>query len=130
MKVVFYVIGLIVLLIAGYIAYLAATYIDESVTVGSAYGFEIGSAKKQSFDDIKKLLTLYPHLVIYYSYGSKAGDYELVLPTDNEYSKIEQQDRWTLLLDGDNEFFNVIKLSFRENKLIEIYRHRKYFELP
>ena len=130
MKVVFYIIGLVVLLIAGYIAYLAATYIDESVAVGSAYEFEIGSPKKQSFDDIKKLLNQYPHLVIYYSFGSKAGDYEIVLPIENEYSKIDPQDRWTLLLDGDGEFFNVIVLSFEENKLIKIYRHRKYFELP
>jgi len=130
MKAIIYIVGFVVLLIAGYIAYLAVTYIDESVAVGSAYGFEIGSPKKQSFDDIKKLLNQYPHLVIYYSYGSKAGDSEIVLPSDNEYSKIEQQDRWTLLLDGDGEYFNVIKLSFSEHKLIEIYRHRKYFELP
>lgn len=130
MKVVLYAIGSIVLLIAGYIGYLAATYIDESIKIGTAYGFEIGSSKKQSFDDIKDSLNQFPQLVIYYSYGRKAGDYEIVLPTDNDYSKIEQQDRWILLLDGDGEFFNVIKLTFRENKLIEINRHRKYFEMP
>ena len=130
MKAVLYIISFLVLLIAGYIVYLAATYIDESVTVGSAYGFEIGSPKGQSFNDIRKLLNQYPNLVIYYTYGNKAGDNEIVLPIDNEYSKIEQQDRWALLLDGDGEFFNVIKLSFNENKLVNIYRHRKYFELP
>ena len=118
------------MLIAGYIAYLAATYIDESVTAGSAYGFEIGSSKKQSVQNVKNLLDKYPNLVIYYSYGEKAGDNETVYPIDNVYSKIEAQNHWTLLLDGEGEFFNVIKLDFNDKKLIRIYRHRKYFELP
>ncbi|MGI9227243.1 MAG: hypothetical protein ACR2PU_00475 [Gammaproteobacteria bacterium] len=130
MKAILYVVGFVVLLFAGYIAYLAATYIDESVSAGSAYGFEIGLSKKQSFQSIRKQVEKYPNLVIYYSYGNKAGDNETVRPVDNEYSKVEVQDRWTLLLDGEGEFFNVIKLSFDEDKLIRIYRHRKYFELP
>lgn len=130
MKATIYVVGIVVLLIVGYIAYLAATYIDESVTDGSAYGFEIGISKKQSFQNVRKLLDKYPNLVIYYSYGNKAGDNETVQPIETEYTKIEVQDRWTLLLDGEDEFFNVIVLSFEENKLIKIYRHRKYFELP
>jgi hypothetical protein len=130
MRTILFVVGFLVLLFAGYIAYLAATYIDESVSAGTAYGFEIGLSNKQSFQSVRKLLDKYPNLVIYYSYGNKAGDNETVHPVDNEYPKVEAQDRWTLLLDGDGKYHNVIKLSFEENKLIRIYRHRKYFELP
>jgi len=34
------------------------------------------------------------------------------------------------LLDGDGEFFNVIRLKLEDKTLTQIYRHRKYFELP
>ena len=46
------------------------------------------------------------------------------------YEKALGSDHWELLIDGEGQFFHVIRLKFEDKTLTEIYRHRKYFELP
>ena len=113
-----------------YIGFLFVTYIDQSITTGQKYGFTIGANKNQTYKDVIQLLEDYPNLVIYISYGQRAGDKMTFAPSRDNYEKAQSYNHWTLLLDGKGEFFNVIKLIFVDDNLYEIYRHRKYFEAP
>ena len=129
-KAILYFFGIVALFIAGYIGYQALTYIDETVVEGEAHGFDIGEPKHQTFNDVKARLNEHPNLVIYISYGPRAGDHMTLEPVDRSYSKASQYDSWWLLLDGEGKFFNVIRLRFDNNLLVEIHRHRQAFELP
>jgi hypothetical protein len=124
------IIGICILMIGGYIGFLWISYIDKTIYEGEAYGYKIGSSKEQTFSQIKTETTRYPELAIYINYGAKAGDYKTLDPLAGGYSEIEPYDSWDMLLDGEGEFFNSVRLSFIDGHLISIYRHRKYFELP
>lgn len=116
--------------IGGYIAYLVATYIDKTVTSGSAYGFNIGSSKIQAIESIQRQRASDPGIALYVDYGPRAGDTFTLSASDVEPEKLDSHDQWTVLPDGPGKFFNTIRLTFREGHLVEIHRHRQYFELP
>lgn len=119
-----------VLVVGGYIAYLAATYIDETVVSGSADGFTVGSSKKLALEQASAHREIHPNAVIYIGFGPRAGDRFTVAPTTDAIDRLASHDQWSLQLDGPTEFFNTIRLTFHDGRLIEIHRHRKYFELP
>ena len=119
-----------VLIVLTYFGFLWITYIDDTVVSGSKYGLSIGATKLQTYKDISTIQKSYPKLKIYISYGERAGDNMTLSPTMDSFKKIEKYDRWDLLLDGEGEFFNVIKLDYTNGALVGIYRHRKYFEAP
>jgi len=118
------------LVFAFYIGFLWATYIDQTITEGQQYGFTIGTTKYETYTNVAQLLEEHPNLVVYISYGPRAGDNITFPPTPGNYEQAQKHNNWSLLLDGDGEFFNVIKLKHENNTLQEIYRHRKYFEAP
>jgi hypothetical protein len=118
-----------VLVVAGYIVYLWATYLDKTITSGSAYGFEIGASKQQTLTSSGRLPN-YPGAVLYVSYGPRAGDNFSIPPLPSNLPQLQLHDNWEVLLDGKGEFSNIIRLKFRDDRLIEIYRHRQNFELP
>lgn len=129
-KAIGYAIGMIVLVTSVYIGYLWATYIDDSITSGSKYGFNIGASKLETFTGFSQLATEHPKLQIYISYGDRAGDF-ISLPAETTvFEQVSSYDNWDLQLDGQYEFHNIIRLRFESDSLYEIYRHRKYFELP
>ena len=115
------------LIVGTYIGYLAATYIDETVTSGSAYGFDIGASRREA---VHSAAALSPNAVIYVNHGPRAGDNFSVQPALSQLSQLEDHNQWKVLVDGDGEFFNIVRLTFREDRLVEIHRHRQYFELP
>ena len=119
-----------ILAIAMYILFLWATYIDDTVVEGTKYGFTVGASIEQTYEDILSVKKKYPELMIYISYGNRAGDNMTVTPTMENFDTALKSSHWELLLDGEGEFFNVIRLNSEGNTLTEIYRHRKYFELP
>lgn len=122
-------VALPLLAVASYVAYLAATYIDETVTSGSAYGFEIGTTKQDALSSSVRL-SGYPNAVIYVSYGPRAGDNFSIAPSAAQLDELESHHEWEVLLDDDGNFFNTIRLTFGDGRLVEIHRHRKHFELP
>jgi len=130
LKVIAAIVLLPILAVAGYILFLWATYIDDTIISGSKYGFTIGSSRQQIYADISAVKEDYPDLKIYISYGPRAGDNATLQPTKDNYERALISDYWELLLDGDGEFFNVIKLKVDGDTLTQIYRHRKHFELP
>lgn len=113
-----------------YLLFLWGTYIDNTVESGTNYGFTIGTTKDRVYKDILIVNKQYPKLKIYINYGDRAGDNITLSPTKNNFDKIKKYNRWEILLDGDGEYHNVIRLYYAKNNLNQIYRHRKYFELP
>ena len=119
-----------VLLISGLATYYWLTYIDEDITSGSAYGFTIGASKLEAANEFMELLQEYPNLHVYVSHGQRAGDNFSIPALPDAITKLNDHDRWDLLLDGQSEFFNSIDLYFVANKVVKIHRHRQHFELP
>lgn len=117
------------LAIAGYAAFLWGTYLDETVVSGTAHGFAIGATKQEAFEAAGNLGG-HPRAVIYVSYGKRAGDHFTIAPAQAKTDQLQAHDQWDVLLDGPDSYFNSVRLTFRDGKLVEIHRHRKYLELP
>lgn len=126
----FCVLAAITAIILGYIGYYWVTYIDDTVYSGSAYGFEIGSSKKQVVRDFALVSTEYPNTHVSVTYGERTGDSFSIPANDRVLGMLETHDHWELLLDGEWEFWNSIDLYFQDGTLIKIHRHRQYFEIP
>ena len=113
-----------------YIAFLWITFIDETIVSGERYGFRVGASKEDVFQNILLQQKNYPNLFLYINYGGRAGDYIEVPPSSISFREVKDYKVWTLLYDGEGEYFNVLRLKFDDVRLASIYRHRKYFELP
>lgn len=132
-----------ILVLAIYILYLWVTYIDETVVQGAAYGFEIGDTKSETYKKaIGALVGLsrsghtLPFIEVKVNkkneeFLATKSDYTLLVQTllhDVGYDIFYEKDIWKFYIDGS--YFNSIRLKFCGNKLCEIHRHRKYFEMP
>ena len=129
-KVTTTIIAVPILVISVYIFYLWATYISDVVISGEKYDFVIGQTKQQSYKNIATTIQKHPNLKIYIPYGPRVGDRMTIPYTEQNYDQAIKHNHWELLLEGDGKFFNIIRLSFESNALVQIYRHRQYFELP
>ena len=119
-----------VLLVAGYIAFLWVSYISETTSSGSAYGFSVGSTKAESAAAFTRFRQQHPEAVVYVSYGHRAGDHFTVPASVTQRDLLVPHDQWNILIDGHKQFWNVVRLNFEGDTLVSIYRHRQYFELP
>lgn len=118
-----------ILAFAGYVGYLWATYLDETVVSGTAYGFTIGASKQEALAAARSFND-HPHAVVYVSYGARAGDHFSIAPSQARIEQLQAHDQWDVLLDGADSFFNSVRLTFHDGRVVEIHRHRQYFELP
>lgn len=89
-----------------------------------------GRFQGQALDAISRQQDEHPKAAIYVPYGSRPGDHFTLGPSDMKVSKLESHDRWDVLLDGPGKFFNSVTLTFDEERLVKIHRHRSLFELP
>ena len=119
-----------VLLLGGLATYYWATYIDENISSGSAYGFIIGSSKEDAVMGFEKLRSEYPDMHVYVSYGERAGDNFSIPAIPVSIGNLKTHNKWDILLNGRYEFSNSTDLYFEDGNLVKIYRHRQYFELP
>ena len=119
-----------IIALAFYIVFLWVTYIDETIVSGEKYGFRVGASKEDVFENVLLQRKNFPNLFLYIAYGERAGDYIEVPPGSVSFQDIKDFKAWTLLYDGEGEYFNVLRLKFDDVRLASIYRHRKYFELP
>lgn len=136
-----YVAIVILLMIASYIGYLWCTYIDETITSGQAYGFVIGDDKLATYKKAPGALAkLKNHTsTVYMEIKSDADSAKLLaakpghtvmveaLLHDVGYPVFKLNNQWDFYFNGS--YFNTLSLKFCDEKLCEIYRHRKYFEL-
>ena len=119
-----------IIALAFYLVFLWATYIDETIISGEKYGFTVGSSKEDVFQNVLLQHKSHPDLFLYINYGGQAGDYIEVPASSISFQEIKDFKEWTLLYDGEGEYFNVLRLRFDDASLASIYRHRKNFELP
>ena len=117
------------LAITGYVGYLWATYIDETIVSGSAYGFSVGATKEEALASAKSMRG-YPAAAVYVSYGHRAGDHFTFKVSQATLEHLQEHEQWEVLLDGTGRFFNTVRLTFRGGRLVKIHRHRQHFELP
>jgi hypothetical protein len=120
----------LIIIIAVYVLFLWASTIHDSVTEGSKYGLTIGDTKQQTYLRILELKKEYPLQVIYTYVPSqtRVQDEHIKLSYDFEELKLYKQ--WRVYFKGDGEYSNSIRLNFDNDKLINFYRHRQYYELP
>ena len=119
-----------VVIVALYVGFLAASYISKDVHSGSAYGFQIGHTKAQVANSLDAFRRKHPEAAVYVSYGQRAGDNFTVPASEAQLPRLRPHDQWDVLLAGPGEFNNSVRLTFKMGRLVEIYRHRQYFELP
>lgn len=117
-------------LVAIYVVFLAASYISKDVRSGSAYGFQIGQSKAQVAGSLDAVRREYPAAEVYVTYGPRVGDNFTAPASGAQLTRLQPHDQWKVLLDGPEEFDNVVRLTFVGDRLVGIYRHRQYFELP
>lgn len=122
------IIGFIVTLILVYALYLYATYIDDTVTSGEAYGFTIGIEKEDALAQASKNFESESIYIIYPRDIQGVGPFKKII-FDNEDKKIlREMDSWKFYY-GEN-VRNTIELTFTDNILFSIYRRRQNFEVP
>ena len=120
----------IAVIAALYLIFLWTTYISDEVTEGRKYGYFIGATKEATFERAVAESQLNPQMYLYINYGPRAGDIIQTELSSLSIGDVAEHDRWLLLYDGNNKFSNSLRLTFKNEKLAEIYRHRQYFELP
>lgn len=136
-------IGAAAIILGAYISYLWVTYIDDVVTSGTAYGFNIGEDMLTVYKKMPaSLLNLKqrPSSTVYFEARSDVNCSKLIavrpgyrvlveaILHEEGFSSFKEQEQWEFYFDGS--YFNKISLTFCGDKLCQIYRHRKYFELP
>ena len=122
-----FTIGFLLTVLGGYITFLYVTYINDTVEVGSGYDFTIGQTKEEAYLAARKR---YGDVFILHPVDKSGyGPHVLFNFSDEEYSLIKDRPRWDFYF-SKSSYFNSMKLTFRENQLTSIHRHRKYFEVP
>lgn len=118
---------LLVLIAVGiYVAYMWATYIDETVETGSAYGLSIGMSKRSVLEALqrqyadKKIFIEYP---IGRGVHGPLDDFRF---REEDIKKVEDNMIWKFYF-GERDR---ITLRFEQERLVSIHRHRQYFEFP
>jgi hypothetical protein len=126
MRVFLCIIGILIVLVSGYAAFMWLTYIDDTVISGSKYGFQIGNSKEEALKVLRKKYQD-DGLSLDYTVGQ---DYKAVfqkIDLEKEHELFFHEDRWKFYFEDP---FNLIKLYFEDGVLVKVHRHRRYFELP
>ena len=125
MKVFLVGFGIVVMLMAGYVGYLKITYIDDTVTDGSGYGFDIGDNKEEIFATLQKLYADKQISLDYNPYSKDQPAYQQ-LDFEKDIPLFYEENSWMFYF-GHKD--NIIRFRFEKEKLVEIYRHRQFLEL-
>lgn len=118
----------LVIVMGTYAIYCWATYLDETITEGKAYGFTIGESKFEVFEEAKDSYQNKAVYILYPLDNNGFGPHTKIYFQVEDYKLIEDRDIWTFYF--DEGFFDLLKLKFENGKLTKIHRHRKHFELP
>ncbi len=127
-KIALIVFSVFIAVIILYFMFLKVTYIDDTVDSGEAYGFRIGDDKENSYKKARQIFADKKVYILYPLGLNKHGPHKRFLFLGNEYQMIEARKVWEIYF--NEGFFDFIKLTFENDALTSIYRHRKNFELP
>ena len=122
-----FIVALIAILIGAYVIYIKATYIDEEIRTGSAYGFTVGQSKDAVFQTAKIAYSDKTVLIQYPLGPNGYGPLDDFKFDDDDYKKIADRNRWTFYFD---DRMNFIRFKFNYDRLAYIYRHRQEIEAP
>ena len=86
-------VGIVAILITGYFGYMWITYIDDIVSAGSGYGFEIGNSKDEVVATVKKLYK-YKKLSLGYNVYDKSDARNKILDLEKDSSLFYEEDSW------------------------------------
>lgn len=114
--------------VGGYMFFLWVTYIDNTVTNGKAHGYEIGLTKQEAYSVSQEL---YRNKTVYIMYPRThlgVGPHFEFHFDKKDFYTLSDEDFWIIYFDEGH--FNSVKLYFKNDKLVKIHRHRKYFEGP
>lgn len=109
---------------------IACVYGDKMVTEGEAYGFAIGMTKQKVYDVAKSKYegkTIYM-LDLLDNKGVRNTAHTEVDFSSDQFNQIESRDMWEFYF--KKNFRNMLRLTFENEKLVSIYRHKKFTELP
>ena len=102
----------------------------DSVTVGEAYGFQIGSSKKEVFDSMVGINEEFDFHSVWISYQEGMNSLVDIIPVDDlSYESVHLRKQWQVTI-GSRSLLNSIRFTFDDEHLIEIYRHRQAVEFP
>ena len=127
-KVTCVVVGIMIFIGLFRIGYLWLTYIDDTITSGEGYGFNIGETKEQIFDKAIKIFQDENIYILNSLDGRGYRSHEEFEFTSEDYELLKNRNKWEFYY--AEGYFDSIKLTFEQDRLVEIYRHRKKFELP
>jgi len=116
--------------VAGYLLFLWASTIHDSVDEGTKYGFTIGETKGAAHLNLLKWRNKNPELIVI-TYAKVDGyAQEQFIKLSFEFDELKKYDQWRVHLNGERSGSNSIRLTFENENLTNIYRHRQYYELP
>ena len=112
------------MVVVGLLAFAVASFLEDTVTEGEAYGFRIGENHAQAHDRARHLVRSGAAASLHRGRGSA------LLPFDAESPDTAFEDsHWKLVVDPD-WWNDSISFTFEGDSLVEIYRFRFCCELP
>ena len=115
-----------------FIVYLMATYIDNEVKSGEAYGLKIGDSQYETYRRAQNYLNdhlkEHPVFILFPLDKEGYGPHKEFNFTEEEYVLLREREKWEFFF--DKGFFDFLELRFENGILVTVYRHRKKFELP
>lgn len=121
---IFVLIGVLI----AYVLFLYLTYTDIEITVGEYDGYNVSMTKEEAYAVVISKNQTSDFYVMHPLNENGVG---LLIKFDKNlmtYEYMNDLNIWSIYF--DDNYHNVIKLSFKDNKLVKIYRHRKNFDLP
>lgn len=127
-KITLIFVGVFVGVVLLYATYLVATYIDDTVEKGEAYGFKIADSKEETYKRAKEVFKNKKVFILYPLDKQEYGPHKKITFSAEDYQMIDSRDLWEFFFNED--FNDSLTLSFQDDSLVKIYRHRQNFELP
>lgn len=121
----FWIGALVAVIVTVFIAFMYFSYIDKTVTEGALLGFEIGSTKAEVLATVKKIYKNKGLSLGHNIYDENDIRNEL-LDLEKDAPLFYEKDKWRFYFG----YRNFVAFYFSNNSLVEIYRHRQYFEFP
>ena len=119
-----------VVTIVGYVLFLWASTIHDSVEAGTKYGFTIGETKENAHGSLLDWRDKHPELIVF-TYAEVDGyAQKQFIKLSLEFDELKNYNQWRVHLNGERLGSNSIRLTFENGSLTNIYRHRQYYELP
>jgi hypothetical protein len=124
------------------VLYFWVGYINKTVSVGDAYGFTIGDSKIETYKKASGMLKnlsindspIFIDVVVTDSSSlllSTNSGFTVMAQTllhESGFVNFKEKDKWSFYFHGT--YFDSLSLKFCDERLCEIHRHRKRFEIP